>query len=336
MTRAEDLLKALNGLQRAADGELSGETQRAASQYIQELFRLAGFDGRDAGEGGGEEAVPFAQALAEVRTQAEGELSGNAFDLASKIFDNLANLSSYPASAPQEHAREPVAEPAPHFSQPASETPAESPRAEAAPVGASFDGLGAASKARVEEFAASLGAALHYASHSHERHDVHEHRDVLAGMEFEKRRPEPCSMPEIVPLAEEAPPHPVRGPGAAAAVGVIEAASAREVAEATHDFGIPAAEAGHVPEYAAPHEKPVEFKPKPAVAAAHALEPAAEKAVAPRVIVTKAEPRSASAAPAATPVRPAKTIETAPKPQHEEPEKTFVSLWFDMVFGRKR
>ena len=211
MTRAEDLLQALNGLQRAADSELSGDAREAASEYIKELFRFAGFDGEDAGEGRGEEAVPFAQALAEVRTQAEGELSGNAFELASIIFDDLASLSPSPASAPQEHAREPVAEAAPHSSEPANETPVESARADAAQSAASFSEVGAASKARVEEVAASLGIGI--ARHSSPR---------------------------------------LRSPAAPAVVGVIEAASAREVAEATHDFGIPAAEAGHVPEYAAP------------------------------------------------------------------------------------
>jgi hypothetical protein len=316
MTRAEDLLQALNGLQRAADSELCGDAQAAASQYIKELFRFAGFDGEDAGEGRSEEAVPFAQALAEVRTQAEGELSGNAFELASIIFDDLANLSSSAVSAPQE--------------------------AEAAPAGASSDELGAASKARLEQVAASLGIEVvhHHASLSHERHEVHEHYDVLAGMEFEKRSSEPCCMPEIVPLAEEAAPPPVRSPEAPAVVEVIQAASAREVAEATHDFGIPAAEARHVPEYAAPHKEPapqaVEFKRGPAVAAATAPESAAEKAAAPRVIVTKAERRPPTAAAASTPVRPAKTVETVPKPQHQEQEKTFFSLWFDMLFGRKR
>jgi hypothetical protein len=326
MTRAEDLLQALNGLQRAADSELSGDAREAASQYIKELFRFAGFDGEDAGEGRGEEAVPFAEALAEVRTQAEGELSGNAFDLASIIFDDLANLSPSSVSAPQEHAPEPVAEPAPHCSEPASETPVESPRAQAQPAGPNFNELAAASKSRVENVAASLH---HYASPLHEQ-DVQEQHDVLADMEFEKRSSEPCSMPEIVPLTEEAP----------AVVGVIEAASAREVAEATHDFGIPAAAAGQVPEYAAPHKEPapqaVEFKPGPAVAAATAPETAAEKAAAPRGIGTKAERRPASTARAATPVRPTKTIETAPKPQHKDPEKTFFSLWLDMLFGRKK
>jgi hypothetical protein len=290
MTRAEDLLQALNGLQRAADSELSGDAREAASQYIKELFRFAGFDGEDAGEGRGEEAVPFAQALAEVRTQAEGELSGNAFELASIIFDDLASLSPSPASAPQEHAPEPATEPAPQCSEPVSETPVESARAGAAQRAASFNEVGAASKARVEEVAASLG----------------------------------------IGISRPSSPRP-RSPGAAAVVGVIEAASAREVAEATHDFGIPAAAGGDVPEYAEPHADPapqgvapVEFKPKPAVAAG------------PRVIVTKAEPRSASTARAATPLRPAKTTETTPKPQHNEPDRAFFNLWFDMMFGRKR
>ena len=59
MTRAEDLLQALNGLQRAADSELSGDAREAASQYVKELFRFAGFDGEDAGEGEGEAKRPF-------------------------------------------------------------------------------------------------------------------------------------------------------------------------------------------------------------------------------------------------------------------------------------
>jgi hypothetical protein len=258
MTRAEDLLQALNGLQRAADSELSGDAREAASQYIKELFRFAGFDGEDAGEGRGEEAVPFAQALAEVRTQAEGELSGNAFELASIIFDDLASLSPSPASAPQEHAPEP---PAPHCSEPARETPADPARAETALSTVSFNELGAASKARVEEVAANLGSEI----------------------------------------ARPSSPRP-RSPAAPALVGVIEAG-------------------GQAPEYAAPHAEP-------------ALQ--APVAAAPRVIVTKAEPRSASTERAATPVRPAKAIETAPKPQHHEPDRAFFNLWFDMMFGRKR
>jgi hypothetical protein len=148
-------------------------------------------------------------------------------------------------------------------------------------------------------------------------------------------------MPEIVPLSEEGPPPP--SAEAPAAVEVIEAASAREVAEATHDFGIPAAVAEPVPEYAAPHEEPapqaeppVEFKPEPVVAAKPAPEPAPEPVPAPSVIVTKAEPRSAAPASEAPPVTAVKKADAAPKQREKEPEKTFFSLWLDMVFGRKK
>lgn len=336
MTRAEDLLKALNSLQKAADSELSGEAHDVAMQHIKGLFRLADFDGEDTGEGANEARIPFAQAIAEVRTQAEGEMSGNAFYLASKSLDDLANLSSAsPVSAPLEHLPEPVTEPAPQPSEPVSQKPAESLRAEAPPAGPSFAELAAASKARVEEASAILGMEVVH----HYELTPHEYQEAL---ELEKRSSEPCSMPEIEPLAEEAPPPPVPSAEPPAAAEVIEAASAREVAEATHDFGIPAAEAGPVPEYAAPHEEPapqaeapIAFKPEP-VAAKPAPEPAPKPAAAPSMIVTKAEPRSASAASRAAPITPAQKIEANPKPQQKEPEKTFFSLWLDMVFGRKK
>jgi hypothetical protein len=53
------------------------------------------------------------------------------------------------------------------------------------------------------------------------------------------------------------------------------------------------------------------------------------------VIVTKAEPRRAEPAPEA-PVTTVKKTDTAPKQHEKEPEKTFFSLWLDMVFGRKK
>jgi len=306
MTRAEDLLKALNGLKSAAGNELSGEAHEVALQHIKGLFRLAGFDGEDTGDGGNEAPVSFAQALANVRAQAEGELSGNAFYLASNSLDDLAGLSSGPVTHSPEHAPEPVLG---HGSGTA---------AEPAPAAPSFDDLAAASKARVEE-AASLGAkTAHHQATLHEHHEAHEHYDVLAGMEFEKRSSEPCCMPEILPLTEE----PVTEPPA---VKVIQARSAREVAEATHDFGIPAGEAG---------QTALAFERK-AAASAPAPGAAAEAPVEPSMIVTKAERRPASPTPE-TPKVAAKTFEAAPKQQHKTPEKTFFSLWLDMVFSRRK
>ena len=293
MTRAEDLLKALNGLKNAAGNELSGEAHEVALQHIKGLFRLAGFDGEDTGDGGNEAPVRFAQELANVRAQAEGELSGNAFYLASNSLDDLAGLSS----------------------------------GLVAPAAPSFDDLAAASKARVEEGTASLGAetAHHQATPLREHHKAHEDYDVLAGMEFEKRSSEPCCMPEILPLTEE----PVTEPPAA---DVTQALSAREVAEATHDFGTPAAEAGHMPGHGARREEAASYAE---TARAFERKAAASARVEPSMIVTKAERRSASPAPEAPKVA-AKTFDAAPKQQHREPEKTFFSLWLNMVFGRRK
>ncbi len=478
MTRAEDLLKALVGLQKAADNELSGEAHSVASQNIKGLFRLAGFDGGDAGEGGNEPAPAFAEALSDVREQAEGELAGNAFYLASKALDDLASLSLHPASPAMEPMPEPLEEPVPaEHASPVSFAGAASPAAaevEAAPPGASFDELAAASKARVEEAAASLGAEIvhHYApvlDDQHEtqeyddplaavefeklssepwsmpeievispepvlaqqdapvsftgaaspaaaeveaapvasfdelaaaskarveeaaeslgseivhhdepvlddRYEAHEHDDPLVGMEFEKRSSEPCCMPEIEPVQDEPAPAPAAAP---LGVEIIEAGSAREVAEAAHDFGSPAMQAEPMAEYAARHEgygrqsdASVQSEPEAqASPAAHESSQEAEPVydyveAAGRVMEhpvsaapEAAPPMSAPQMPAeAAPVAPApkpaaeapspvrevppvtiiKKVETAPKEVEKHAEKTFFSLWLDMVFGRKK
>jgi hypothetical protein len=257
--------------------------------------------------------VSFAQALANVRTQAAGEMSGNAFYLASNSLDDLAGLSSGLLTHSPEHGPEPVLG---HASGTA---------AEPAPAAPNFDDLAAASKARVEE-AASVGAkTAHYQTTRREHHEADEHDDVLAGMEFEKRSSEPCCMPEILPLTEE----PVTEPPA---VKGIQALSAREVAQATHDFGTPAAEAGHVPDHGARREEAASYAE---TARAFERKAAASARVEPSMIVTKAERRPASPTPE-TPKVAAKTFEAAPKQQHKTPEKTFFSLWVDMVFGRRK
>ena len=448
MTRAEDLLKALNGLKKAAGIELSGEAHDEALLYIEELFRLAGFDGEDAGDGGSVSAPAFADAVTEVRAQAEGELSGNAFNLASKMLDDLISLSTHPASPSVEHAPEPLAEPAQAehaapvgFAGTASSAPVET---EAAPAGATFDELAAAARARVEEAAASLGAEIvhHYAPDLDDRHAAHEQADVLAGMEFEKRSSEPCSMPEIEISSEELAPEeyvarpnapaaaeaeaapvafdelaaaakarveaaaaslgvdvgdrfherheahehddpfagePVTAPAAAPVVEAIEAASAREVAEAAHDFGSPAMQAEPMADYVARHEgygrqsdAGVQSEPElQASEAAHEApqerEPAVEVVEAERVFehpipggpqaeapisapatpveAVPAAPEPVVARPAAEapsrvrevpPVTVIKKVETGPKEVEKHPEKTFFSLWLDMLFGRRK
>ncbi len=449
MTRAEDLLKALNGLKRAAGNELSGEAHEEALVYIEELFRLAGFDGEDGGDGGSASAPAFADAVAEVRAQAEGELSGNAFHLASTMLDDLIGLSSHPATS-VERVPEPLAElvttehsaPA-GFTGAASSAPVET---EAGPAGATFDELAAAAKARVEEAAASLGTEIvrHYAPVLDDRDAAHEQADALAGMEFEKRSSEPCSMPEIEIISEEPAPEeyvarpnftsgspaaaeaeaapaafdelaaaskarveeaaaslgvdvadrfherheahehdsalagmefaaPVTAPAAAPVVEVIEAGSAREVAEAAHDFGSPAMQAEPMAEYAARHEgygrqpdasdqsePEVQASPsahegsqerEPADEVVEAAERVFEHPVAgvPQAAAAPAEAVPAAPQPVAQPaaeapspvreLRPAtviKKVETGPREVEKHPEKTFFSLWLDMLFGRRK
>ena len=393
MTRAEDLLKALNGLRKAADNELSGEAHGAALQHINDLYRLAGFDGEDTGEGGSEPAPAFAEALAEVRAQAEGELYGNAFYLSSKTLDGLASLVPQPISPSVEHRPEPEHVQA-ESPEPVSITATELPVPEVlqvAPTGPSFDQLAAAAKARVEQAAASLGLEIVHQSAPplDDHHEAQQQDDPLAGFEeLEKRFSEPCSMPEIEPI-----PEPLTASSTTAEAPVvieeIEAASAREVAEAAHDFGSPAMQAEPMAEYVArhegyahqpdavvevvepepepeapapAHEAPAEVEPEPIAAEPtheyveiterveeHPI-PAAPEAVAPAPAPERlAEPAPAAPEPVAAPKPPApspvrevpsmtavKKVETGPKVVEKHPEKTFFSLWLDMLFGRRK
>ncbi len=383
MTQASDeFLKALAALRRAADSEVTGAAHKAAAQLIDELTRLAG-GGEYAGAGA--EEVSFGAALADVRRLAERELSGNAFYLASNRLDALASL-------PLSHASEPAA-PAPEVdAAPASAAPPEPETSQAqAPArvadatiesalqGASFDELAAASKARVDEVAASLGVEL--AHRHHDTPDLHRHVEETPHEETapEKRSSEPCSMPEVVPLAVDAESAPAEAP--------VEVASVREVVEAAHEIGAPAIEAAPLPEapaeievtphpaaapepVAAPEPAPAaateppapepEHVPEPAPAAIatelpspelehvpeHAPAAVATQAPAPEQQAPKPEPAVAFD-PAPEPARaPAREAAPAPaakrdatarnEPKPNEPQKTFFSLWLDMVFGRRK
>ena len=300
MTRAEDLFQALNGLRQAVAHEASGEEREPALRKVKALFELAGFDGEETGEEGVESSLSLAEAIATVQTQAEGELSGSAFALASKTLQDLAALSRVPEPESKLGLSEPVEASA---LQPASPAPSE-------PAGPSFAELSAASKARVDEVAANLGIhqhawPVHHETH-HETHDSHE----------------PVEKP--LDVKEDA------------VAEIVEPQSAREVAEATHDFGTPALATGRVPEYAAPHS--AESHENADLPVPRLQSPAPDQAVdeqksASPVIVTKAEPRTPPSAEAAK-VATAQRIDTASGEQHQE--KTFFSLWLEMLFGRKK
>ncbi len=303
MTRASDeLLRALDGLRKAAGRELDGEGQQAALQYIKVLFQLAGLDDEGAANVASEADVAFSPSLAEVRRLAERELSGNAFYLASEKLDALGALSKTIANSPVEKAPEEPAAIA--HSEPesvAAEPPVADAGAEASLQGASFEELAAVSKTRVDEVAASLGIE---GVHSHHGAPIFQSHEIAQDVELERRSSEPCSMPELIPPEIE--------PVASPPIAPVEAVSAREVAEAAHDLGSPAAaEAAHVPDYAAPHpETPAEVEAAPEVPAP---EPSYEAPPAPAAEV-EAAPEVPAPAPAyEAPPAPAAEVEAAPE-----------------------
>jgi hypothetical protein len=355
MTRAsDDLWKALIGLRRAADNELSGESHRAASQHIADLLTLTGVQGEDAGIAPSDASLGYAASLAEVRSLAERDLSGNAFYLASKILDELASLPAGQAAPPAAwQAHEPAFE---HAAPPLPEEPAEPASAaipEAQPAeadmqavlpGLSFDELAAASKARVEEVAASLGVEV---VHVHQAPPLHHAEAAPAEVELEKRSSEPCSMPEVLPLDIE----PVSSSASAIPEPPLprestEVASVRDVVEAAHDLGSPAEVAVHIPDFAAPQDEiapeapaasepegPHEAAPAEAAHAPEPIEPYVEPAVEhpaapvpqaapePEIAVHAPEAPPAEAAHAPEPIepevaeRPAAAAQPAPEPE---------------------
>jgi hypothetical protein len=320
MTRAsDDLVTALAALRRAANRDL-GEDHKGAAQAIDELAQLAGWDNETAVIDEGAATPSLKAALTDVRKLAERELAGNAYYLASVRLDALGRLPARP-SAPAE-------EPAPQATAAPAETPIVSvPDATSeGTLGANFDEISAAAKARVEAIAAKLGVEI-----------VHHHEITPAlarhvetpppAAELEPRSSEPCSMAELLP--------PEIAPAAFAAAAPVEAATAasvREVVEATHDLGSPAVEAKVEP---APAPEP---EPAPVVEAKVEPTPAPEPEPAP-VVEAKVEP-----APAPEPAPAAKKVEEAPakgpipkaQQKGKEPQKSFFGIWLDMVFGRRK
>jgi len=162
MTRASDeLLNALTGLHSAAERELEGEGRETALRQIGELYSLLGADHSGAAGTAGAEDVAFGPALAEVKRLAERELSGNAFYLVSDKLGTLGALSPSAQVAPAEATpaesieplRSPEPEPVDAYPQPAFAG------------GRSFEELGAAAKARVDQRAADFGIEGPHSGH---------------------------------------------------------------------------------------------------------------------------------------------------------------------------
>ncbi|MFY9640628.1 MAG: hypothetical protein WCD20_05490 [Rhodomicrobium sp.] len=232
---SEDLLGAVYGLRKAAEADFTGNAYYQVTNRIDGLIEHLGWGdgGIRAGKGA---AYGFASMLAEARRIAEASTSGNQYHMIARELDQLGSyLTPSATAAPKAEAMSekriaaiaanaPVAAPAP------------------APVSISwgarptFDALAAASKARVEEMAASFGiATAHHPDTLHHETPHHEAEPILADGELERRSSEPCSMEELAPVILE--------PVAAAAFSA-EAAAVSQLDGGAHHLGSPSAPAG--------------------------------------------------------------------------------------------
>ena len=202
MTEASrELLQAVYGLRKAAEAEFKGNAYYQVTNEIGGLLDLIGWGGGDI-EPGKDASYGFASMLAEVRNCALASTSGNQFYLIQHKLDALASYltpaaqeapktaeaSAKPAAAVSAEAQQP-AETAMPAAAPASSAAAEAP---AAPR-PSFADLSAASKARADDVAASLGiATVHHAAPAE--------AEAAPAEVLEPRSSEPCAMAELAPV----------------------------------------------------------------------------------------------------------------------------------------
>ncbi len=159
------LSEAVRSLQKAAEAEFDGNTYYRVANQISELTEVLK-DLPPAGENIA--AGDFASQLADLRRAVESHLSGNQYYLAACRIDVLASFvvpssketAPVVSAAPAPVAPEPAqaSQPAAPVAQAAAPSPDTSGLAETA-AGPTFAGLAAASKARVEEAAASFVTA---------------------------------------------------------------------------------------------------------------------------------------------------------------------------------
>jgi hypothetical protein len=279
MTEAPaDLLQAVYGLKRAAEAEFQGNGYYLVANEIAGLIEVLGGDVTPVPPING--AVHgFASALGDVRKAAESSLSGNSYYLASHRLDVLSSFLP-PSSKEAQLASKPQS-------------------AEVVRRKVPFGELAAASAARVEEVAASLGLAPD-ARHVPPAHA--EASETPSNGELERRSSEPCSMAELAPPTLE----PV-APAAVSAEIIAPAASAQSKA----DLGSPSASSGPLSVQGTVAEAPAKTHSRPEVQASAA-----------------AHDRQASSAGKKIEVR------TGAANKSQEP-KTLFKLWLDLVFGRK-
>ncbi|MGO9983029.1 MAG: hypothetical protein ACLPIX_02315 [Rhodomicrobium sp.] len=224
-----ELMQALFGLRKAAEAQFTGNVFYGAANRIGHLIELVGWN--PAGAPVGQSAAyGFATVLASVRQQADAGVCGNHLGAISETLDELAALMAPPSPAKEKTANgEAVSEKraaAIAMNAPAA-APAVMPAVQPAGPKPTFADLAAASKARVEDVAKSLGISMaHPVAHTPAV-------ELPAAGELERRSSEPCAMAELAPVILE--------PVAAAAIPA-EAASAQTLGKADAHPGSPAAQ----------------------------------------------------------------------------------------------
>jgi hypothetical protein len=178
----DELLQAAYGLRKAAEAEFTGNAYYTVVNEVDALIETLGWDASKA-RVGGDAAYGFATMISKVRKFASAKITGIELAVVEAKLNRLASILT-PAAAPDKQPVQaaPAAEPA--NTKPVLAVLAAVPVSTVA--GPTFDALAAASKARVEVVAESLGiVAAHH---------------VAAPHEPEKRSSEPCSMPEVAPV----------------------------------------------------------------------------------------------------------------------------------------
>ena len=182
---SEDLLQAVYGLRKAAEAQFTGNDYYQVANEIAVLIELLGWGDGPVPVGQGA-SYGFATMLDEVRKLARASTSGSQYNVIVHKLDRLASYvtpaasvpapaapvsekpaaAAAPAAAPEPVTRRSCCAPAPVAAP--VEVPASVPAPTPSAAKPTFDDLAAASKARVEEVAASLGiGAAHHAAPSH-------------------------------------------------------------------------------------------------------------------------------------------------------------------------
>ncbi|MGO9174220.1 MAG: hypothetical protein ACLP7P_19955 [Rhodomicrobium sp.] len=214
-----ELLQAVYGLRKAAEAEFSGNEYYRVANEIAGLAELLGWD--QATPAGKDAAYGFASMLAEVRKLAGTGVTGNRYYIIVHKLDALQAILTPPAKETGKAGA--------MSEKPVAPVAAAAAAGEAAAPKRDFSELAAASAARVQDVAESLGIA---AAH----HIPPVHAAVEADGELERRSSEPCAMAELAPVSVE--------PVASAAIPA-ETIAAPSSKEAVHDAGSEAAQTQH-------------------------------------------------------------------------------------------